>query len=313
MNRGWKEKNIGKMPSYDEIVQQHHDDEDEEAVEKADAFEAEYNFRFEQQGSSHIVTYARDLPDVMRRKDTSRAEKRKQKKEEKKSEKKKKQEELKRLKNLKMEEIRKKLDQINQLAGGEISAFKEQDLEQDFDPLDYDQKMSAAFDESYYALEDPTKKPVFDDDIDIGDIIPHGENMASDEMKPQLQKQVEKDLEEYYQLDYEDIIDDLPVRFKYRKVDADDYGLKPEEILQADDTELNQVISLKKLAPYRSEEKRKRDEQKWKKSKKKKLWEFRAKLKGNKVAAPQEEQVQGNQKLNIDATRMSSYGSLKKK
>ena len=61
-------------------------------------------------------------------------------------------------------------------------------------------------------------------------------------------------MEEYYALDCEDFVAGLPCRFKYKTVTPNMYGLKPEEILTLSDKALNQVVSLKKLAPYREAE-----------------------------------------------------------
>ena len=58
-------------------------------------------------------------------------------------------------------------------------------------------------------------------------------------------------LQEYYKLDYEDAIGDLKCRFKYREVEADTFGMSVEDILFSDDKQLNAVVGMKKLAPYR--------------------------------------------------------------
>jgi protein KRI1 len=69
-----------------------------------------------------------------------------------------------------------------------------------------------------------------------------------------LEKAKEAMMEEYYKLDYEDTIGDLKTRFKYTKTKPNRFGLNAAELFAMDENELNQYISLKKLAPYREDE-----------------------------------------------------------
>jgi len=57
-------------------------------------------------------------------------------------------------------------------------------------------------------------------------------------------------LDELYKLDYEDVVAGMPTRFKYRKVQANTYGLSTDEILFSRDTTLKQFVSLAQMAPY---------------------------------------------------------------
>merc|ERR1712232_446286 len=68
------------------------------------------------------------------------------------------------------------------------------------------------------------------------------------------EKKLDEYMDEYFKMDYEDIIGgDLPTRFKYTQVPARTYGMTPEFILQKTDTELQELLPLKAIAPFRDE------------------------------------------------------------
>lgn len=77
------------------------------------------------------------------------------------------------------------------------------------------------------------------------------------QIKPDRKKlknsEIEGLLEEYEGLDFEDVIaGGLKTRYEYMQVEKDDFGLTDAELLFADDKILNQMISTKKLAPYKN-------------------------------------------------------------
>ncbi|PWN28953.1 Krr1-domain-containing protein [Jaminaea rosea] len=84
-------------------------------------------------------------------------------------------------------------------------------------------------------------------------------------------------VEQYRDLDYEDVIGgDLPTRFHYTTVPKTNYGMSAVEILLADDKDLNDVVGLKQMQPYRRGAERM--EGKRSKELNRRLKEFRRKL-----------------------------------
>lgn len=94
----------------------------------------------------------------------------------------------------------------------------------------------------------------------------------------------------------------MPTRFKYAKVEKESFGLEGAEILLADDAQLNALVSLKKIAPYRRKTLMQRDMEKYSRSKKKKLRDFRTTL-IQQIEGSEEEGEEGAQSYgkNFDA------------
>ena len=113
-----------------------------------------------------IESYPRTITGSVRRPDDKRKQKRKERLERKEQEKETKREELKRLKNLKKKEIMEKLNKLASITGNPVESLglTLDDIEEDFDPKEYDAKMTSLFSSEYYAAGDEEEeKPVFSD------------------------------------------------------------------------------------------------------------------------------------------------------
>lgn len=191
-----------------------------------------------------------------------------------------------------MKEIRAKLARIGREGGKKYEddpALQELDLDGEWDPDAHDKQMSKLYGDDQ-EIESETEKPVWGDDIDIGDIV--APNMVQDERKKKKKekgksqddgvdvdamdadveqevddeewdgteemrkRKLDEYMDEIYGLDFNDMVGGVATRFKYTSMPPQSYGLNPVEILMATDAELNEYVGIKKYAPYREKERR---------------------------------------------------------
>lgn len=180
------------------------DDDDEE--QRAEELEEAYNFRFEDPNklNEKLMTHARDTANqfsVRREEKSSRKKKRDAEHEKKEAERRERENERNRLRKLKMEELEEKIAKIKKAAGIKAAKLTEEQwakfLDENWDDAQWDAEMAKRFGEDYYAEDDAEldgeedsegehsgkkkrkpKKPTWDDDIDIKDLVPDFEDEA---------------------------------------------------------------------------------------------------------------------------------------
>lgn len=182
LNQGWKgdDKNISDA-----------EEEDDEEFDRAENFENAYNFRYEEPGSHELLTFSRkQATDQTLRKEPKR-EARKRARDNKRDrlleQKRTADEEVKRLKNLKLKELRRKLSRINEVAGSkdeEINVNAEL-IQGEWDPEAHDKRMAELFNEEYYDADDPESSKAIKnahieeiDEVDEDDVIDNVDEMV---------------------------------------------------------------------------------------------------------------------------------------
>ncbi|OBT89683.1 hypothetical protein VE02_01846 [Pseudogymnoascus sp. 03VT05] len=173
--------------------------DDDEDDQRADKFETAFNLRFEDPKASNEVlkSFARDIiaeKSVRREEPKARKRARDLEREKRDAEKLKREDEKARLRKLQIDQMEEKLAKIKKAAGVSGKTLKSEEwtkfLGEGFDDATWEAEMNKKFGEDYYAegeagsdddseggeagasKKKKVKKPKWDDDIDINDIIP---------------------------------------------------------------------------------------------------------------------------------------------
>lgn len=185
-----------------------------------------------------------------------------------------------------------------------LKVFGDSLMNEDFNDEDWDAKMNELFNDEYYEEkdnEDDNEKPTWDDlDEEMADERKEGEEKEDEDVegddeevsqpakeskrdkknkeksKLNCLKDVAEQLVESKKLDILTEVEEVRgrlkekddgLKYKYREVSPESFGLTTSEILNADDKQLGDFINLSKLAPFRPQEKVKSDKRKVTKSK----------------------------------------------
>jgi protein KRI1 len=320
--------------------------DDEDDLYHAEQYEHAFNLRFEDPETSNkkLMTHSRAAVEkytVRREEKGGRQKARDRDRTKKMEEKEKRKEERKRLKTLRVREMEEKLDKIRDAAGLSGKSVKPEEwadmLEGDWDDDKWNEEMRRRFGDKYYEDGDDisvegeadteetgkakkrVKKPKWDDDLDIKDLVPDfvdeeealPEISLSDEDEPVADSKsvataraeakaasrrdrriIEALAEQSLPLDDTATYSKTPASFRYRETSPISFGLTALDILAAEDSQLNEFVGLKKLATFRDPERKKKDKKKL--SKKARLREWRKDTFGREDGPAVEEYFGGN-------------------
>ncbi len=290
--------------------------DDEEDERRAEEYEQAYNFRFEDPAKSNekLRSHARDLAakySVRREEGHPRQKRREADKASKEAAKQEVRDDKARLRKLRIEEAEEKVRRIKRAAGLHTKDLQPEDwsrfVDEDWDDAKWEDEMQRRFGDDYYAGDDfesdeqgelgakrKRKKPKFDDDIDIKDIVPDyeddekkmfslsdGDVVDADEAGSRRTKKhqnsmegkkkgsrkerriIEQLVDDQLQLELEHSMPKSKSKstgFRYRGTSPQSFGLTAQDILMADDSSLNQFAGLKKLAAFRDADRKRKDQ-----------------------------------------------------
>lgn len=309
-SKGWVSATASKLEPFES--------DDEEEDDRADAFEEAYNLRFEdpQGANEKLVSHARDMVakySVRKEKTTGRKKARELEQTKKQNVKLERQQEKARLRKLKIQEAEEKIQKIQDAAGLKRKHVNVEEwsslLTEDWNDEQWEAQMKTRFGNDYYdaqeqdsdgamsAKKNHAKKPKWDDDLDITDLVPRFAAEEQDNMQFSLsdddpvdvdgnvggssskatisKAQTRKHEARRQRRKIEQLVDqnlDLDMamegssgkprkhgQFRYRETSPLAFGLTAHDILLASDPQLNQFAGLKKMAAFRDAEKKKKD------------------------------------------------------
>ena len=305
--------------------------DDDEDDQRAEEFEQAYNLRFEnpEGANEKLMTHARDTAakySVRKEETNKRKRAREADQAKKETVKQERQEEKARLRKLRLDEAKEKIKRIKEASGLKEKQVKVDEwanfLLEDWDDERWETEMKKKFGDDYYAGEEveadsdetgskksKLKKPKWDDDIDINDLVPDFDDerdiefsLSEDEIddeagsskikqtkklkkqeKEEKKRESRRERRKLEQLVDEKLDLDMALngtasksgpsgRFRYRDTSPTAFGLTPQDILLASDSQLNQFAGLKKMAAFRDAEKKRKDKKQLSKKARLRQW-----------------------------------------